>query len=211
MPIETEPHPDFAAAFTPGPRVLPPDLKVDVQVREAGTLVVRSGRVAACDPFAGAAPPFEARVPDGQHPVTLSVLRYADNGDERVACARVAFAARPVARWRMALVAGQTLDELGPGEAFGYAVDGGVGCFADARAAAALGDLDADALAEALEAREVDTWSASEWPLGTGELVAFTSGLGDGIYTSWFGLDEAGSPVCLVTDFQLLPPAGARF
>ncbi len=37
----------------------------------------------------------------------------------------------------------------------------------------------------------------------TGNLVAFRSGVGDGVYASFWGLDAAGKPLVLVTDFGL--------
>ncbi len=36
------------------------------------------------------------------------------------------------------------------------------------------------------------------------EVAAFSSGYGDGCYPSYFGLDEAGKPCALVTDFLVL-------
>jgi hypothetical protein len=36
------------------------------------------------------------------------------------------------------------------------------------------------------------------------ELIGFSTGLGDGRYRSWWGLDAAGEPVALVVDFDLL-------
>ncbi len=34
-------------------------------------------------------------------------------------------------------------------------------------------------------------------------VIAFSSGWGDGIYPTYFGYDEQGNVVCAVTDFQL--------
>jgi hypothetical protein len=36
-------------------------------------------------------------------------------------------------------------------------------------------------------------------------IVAFDSGYGDGIYASFFGYDAQDRPVCLITDFEVLP------
>ena len=33
--------------------------------------------------------------------------------------------------------------------------------------------------------------------------VAFMSGYGDGIYSSYWGLDANGAPLCLTTDFEV--------
>jgi hypothetical protein len=47
------------------------------------------------------------------------------------------------------------------------------------------------------------TWADSLVEGAVGNLIAFTSGVGDGVYTSWFGHDSEGRLVALVTDFQL--------
>ncbi|MEQ8457813.1 MAG: DUF4241 domain-containing protein [Sandaracinaceae bacterium] len=43
-------------------------------------------------------------------------------------------------------------------------------------------------------------------PKKKGNLIAFRSGSGDGVYASFWGLDKAGKPLCLVTDFGVLEP-----
>lgn len=43
-------------------------------------------------------------------------------------------------------------------------------------------------------------------PKKKGNLVAFRSGAGDGVYASFWGLDKSGKPLCLVTDFGVLEP-----
>lgn len=35
-------------------------------------------------------------------------------------------------------------------------------------------------------------------------MIAFESGWGDGRYASYWGLDHDGSPVCLLTDFEVV-------
>jgi hypothetical protein len=40
--------------------------------------------------------------------------------------------------------------------------------------------------------------------IGAGSAALFSSGWGDGHYNSYFGLDAAGAPVALVTDFEVL-------
>ncbi|HET6315489.1 MAG TPA: DUF4241 domain-containing protein, partial [Chloroflexota bacterium] len=39
------------------------------------------------------------------------------------------------------------------------------------------------------------------------DAVVFTTGYGEGGYTTWWGLDENGQPVALVADFDVLGPA----
>ena len=96
---------------------------------------------------------------------------------------------------------GEDVRMLAPGQRFGYPVDAGTGCFADATA-----DIDADDVLAQIGAHEEVTWS---WALSAGaegghRVVAFSSGFGDGIYATWIGRGEHGEIACLVTDFRCL-------
>lgn len=68
-------------------------------------------------------------------------------------------------------------------------------------------DVDEDyfeTLITEMEKTYVNTWS---WvnlemdPETNANLIAFSSGLGDGCYASYFGFDEKHNPMILVTDF----------
>jgi hypothetical protein len=119
----------------------------------------------------------------------------------------------PAVRWEMARMEGQEEVELQEEEFFGYPVDAGVGCFMDARAAAALEthyDADehyAEKLIDALEANHAQKWDYADIALNdkTGaNLIMFASGWGDGVYASYWGYDADGALACLVTDFSIL-------
>jgi Protein of unknown function (DUF4241) len=179
---------------------------------DLGTIQISSGTIAACDPFVSLdnTKPFLQSVPNGTFPVQLAVATAGD-GQGRVAFARVAFADRPIVRWRMALVAGQDLSTLKPGEAFGYGVDAGTGAFYDPATGETANRL-LVAEPNAWEAWQTDGESngkaASYEPnfflllkLPPGNIAMFASGWGDGFYTSWFGYDADDKPVALVTDF----------
>ena len=206
----------------------------------AGRIALPSGRVIACDPLVSletSGRPFTRAVPEGRYPVTLGLLE----GD--VALASVRFGRAKVARWELALSAGER-DEGRPG----YGVDSGKGCFADADAAEgyaaqrrALGQRVAQQLLDEGVDPKGPSWHeayaariAEEGPdllaaaamsaaiqkkrfasivlggEGGGSLVAFTTGVGDGVYASYWGLDAKGRPMMLVTDFGLLDRGAQR-
>ena len=133
--------PDFSKLFEDGREVAGEWGRVVLRRREAGELVVTSGCVVACDPLTEPdAEPFLMGVANGRYPVSLSVAHFED-GDQRVAGALVSFApGGAVARWEMALVAGDDPAELEEGEIIGYPVDSGTGCFMDERAARLLAE-----------------------------------------------------------------------
>jgi hypothetical protein len=180
-----------------------------------------------------AEPAFTRCVDPGCYPVLLSILSQnrPDCTVDTVACASVQFRDLPIQRWEMALRPGWDMDTLKPGHFFGYGVDGGTGCFVDELAVAQLAPAQ-QRFGAALNG--VTQWSQAAYdaampaalkPLGrsaddaallayakvrildpeTGATVAsFCSGMGDGVYASYFGLAADDSAVCLVTDFGLL-------
>jgi hypothetical protein len=109
---------------------------------------------------------------------------------------------------------GDELPDLAEGETFGYGVDSGTGCFVD--------DVTATRFFELMDGRKADafgkkllrilqrcpagnsSWGEASVPGARGNLILFSSGRGDGIYTSWFGYDEQGRLVSLVTEFDVL-------
>lgn len=203
--------PNFYRLFEEG-RVVTTEIgRVTLARRPAGELTLTSGRVVACDPaYFYDTQPFTREAPAGTFPVTLSVAHFED-GDRRVAGALLRFREEPVATWELALHPGEDASELDEGEIFGYPVDSGTGCLMDeetARLVAALTDEEEffDAIADELEKTYEDTWSWAAVgfdPDSGANVVAFSTGIGDGRYASYFGLDETGEVVCLVTDFSL--------
>lgn len=106
------------------------ETSVQFALAEAGRLAVSDGKISAGDTQADPAPaPFTQCVPNGEYRVTLALARF-DNGEERVAYARVLFDSAPAAHWYPALTAGQDARTLKDGEIFGYAVASGAACFA---------------------------------------------------------------------------------
>lgn len=200
-------HADFAAAFVDGQTFLSiTGGTCRVAVREVGKLVVTSGRIVVCDPcYGGGKRPLARTVPPGKYPVVLCAA------EGRIACAMLRLRKAKPARWEIALWPGQSPEGLEGDQFYGYGVDAGTGSFLDAEQ-----DKYLDALTEENEplfdykARTRDDPFVGEWAERVfdsktgGNLIAFTSGEGDGRYPSYWGLDRDGEPVCLVTDFGLL-------
>jgi Protein of unknown function (DUF4241) len=188
-----------------------------------GELVVTSGRILACDPMLMCeTPPFADTVPPGRYPVVLSVAE-TPSGDQRVAYALLRLSERVAVRWEKATPHGQALSARTSGEAFGYSVDFGAGCFMDSDVPHELVAQEA-ARAEAMDESDqfyarlddmgvktyVPTWSWADLPVDepTGaNIITFSSGWGDGYYFSYWGYDAADQRVALVTDFSVLAPS----
>jgi hypothetical protein len=192
---EAEVYTDFEAAFAGGTRYVDGDGDVlTTRVVEVGKLALRSGTVAVGDPFTNLAAISgpNGPIPAGAYPVDVCVITYPNN-DCRIAVARLRLADRPATRWV-------------PGSE-GAAVDAGTAAFGDgADIDRVLHEATSDALEKALDATYVDTYGTALLDPGGGalSLCAFSSGIGDGVYASWWGLDDAELPVALCLDFDLL-------
>lgn len=199
---------------------------IDFKTFEIGKLVIRSGQIAAADPFVNLerALPFTQAVPNCACPVRLAVGFHpaGDVKDNRVAFARVDFSSEPVVHWTMARVASQNFSDLkDDDQIFGYGVDSGTGAFFDATASAA---------AKAMTDANPDVWN--DWqtegeangpkiigphafvlmlPMGDVNVAMFHSGWGDGFYASYFGYDASGNVAALLTDFTTIDWANAKW
>jgi hypothetical protein len=214
-------EPDYSQAFQDGLVVEYTDADAEPETiklhqHTLGELIVTTGQIVACDPLAiPEMPPFADTVPLGRYSVIVSVAEWPD-GDQRVAFALLRLGERPIARWEIAVPQGRTLSSLKLGHIFVYPVDSGTGCFMDLDAARALlaraeqaaaRQEDNEELFDALKKTYVNTWSWTVLVLDevTGaNVIAFSSGWGDGSYPTFWGYDADGQQVALVTDFGVL-------
>jgi hypothetical protein len=187
---------------------------VDLSIERAGELVLQTGRVVASDPTYLDPLPFSRWLVPGRHPVFVLHAASAVPRDDRIAAALIRVAPGDPIRWEMALTAGQDPARLAPGQFFGYGVDSGIGSFASAEAAEWLAragnaayDTFSSRLAATMFPSRNEIHPVADIAVGDPKglnVIAFASGWGDGQYPSYFGLDGAGSPIVLVTDFQIL-------
>lgn len=180
-------------------------------LEQAGNITLPTGQIVAADPLVECGRlPFTITVMPEEYPVTLSLAQIGS--ERRVAYATIQFSHQQAIKWEMALIAGQSVSELGADEFFGYGVDSGTGCFMDYATAQFIAcSLDEETFAaELIEKMEQAPWRNGSHVnlrlngLADGNLIAFPSGWGDGAYPSYFGFDEAGRITQLVTDFSLL-------
>lgn len=216
-------HTDFERAFLPGTVFHCSQRgRFTVRQEEIAELVASSGRLIACDPcnlhptFRNSfAVPFVRIVPAGKYPVILCIADAPESGLGGVACAMIRFRKEKVVAWEMALQPGQDPATLPLGKFFGYGVDTGMGCFIDADTAEKFTKDDHDRLLidELPNVLHGDYSSGRKGQNGVGltvdpesggNLVAFSSGYGDGAYVSYWGVGATGEPCCLVTDFGIL-------
>lgn len=171
-----------------------------------------TGAIVATDPAVQPErPAFARRVPPGRYPVTLY------KAQERVALAEIRFAPGTPSRWQMALIPGQDARSLKEDEIYGFPVDAGLGAIMDTAARDAFLRRDArenekpgyvsaydDVIREPLDAAGGTEVMLRPLPDDRATFAVFQSGWGDGVYASYWGLDEADRPLLLVTDLAVL-------
>lgn len=165
--------------------------------------------------------PFADLVPAGKHPVSVAYAALPTGG-YCIAYLRVQFTTRKIVGWRHAVTAADA-DELRCGGRVGYGVDSGFGCLMGLQAARHLKRRVSDET-DGLEKEVLDSMAPTEteggahWarievaPECAENVVIVKSGLGDGQYGSYFGIDDRDLIACLVTDFDVaarLPRPGA--
>ncbi len=168
-----------------------------VSTAPLGQIRLETGAVGVGDPFTGglSGPRLARQAPPGPVDVELSVVRLAPD-HLRVAGARLRFSEAAVVQWVVATFVGAE-DAEDPA----YGVDAGTGCFVCATSAP---QWDTEASSEVLLAAFDEDMLGCRHPDAPDHIATFSSGFGDGIYMTWWGLDTTGAPAQLVTDFEVL-------
>lgn len=209
----------FRMLFTESPKI---------RIVRAGEADFPTGEVVLADPLAYLGSQYETvldkKVPVGSWPVELSVCLSRIAG-LRIAAARLLFSGKPAASYEIAMPKGKEAKDFGkPGVFTFFGVDTGLACFADGKFSEdyriffetwkkenpeknKYTDYFESLFQESYEANpELQNPGGSflEWKLpDSGQrTVLFSSGMGDGIYSGYWGLDAEGETVCLVAVFM---------
>lgn len=194
--------------------------KKSIARKGLGELDVDSGCLVATDPLVQPERQAFARsISPGRYAVTL----YRAEG--RVALAELRIGQGVTERWELAVLPGQKTSALKDDEVYGYPVDAGLGAFMDAagqsalltrdkreqrRLGASFSDSYTDILMGPLEKAGGTELLFEPLSDDTANVAIFQSGWGDGVYPSFWGLDAAGRPLALVTDFGVLDKGEVR-
>ena len=203
-----------------------------ITTHHIGDLVLTSGTIVPCDPLIIPDSRYYLKktLPPGKYPVIVSVARFQPSGETRIAAAMLRISDEPAVRWEVAQI--NEPDEKATEDRLYYGVDAGTGCFLDLEAA----DLIANLVSLEIRYPQQDEFelfcdrvnadmdkNAFGKPLITAgwtnmrvgddseaNMIAFSSGWGDGGYASFWGYDASGNLTSLVTDFALFANNEAR-
>lgn len=186
------------ALFRDGAERTAGDRRMRISTHSAGKLNLPSGRLVAADPSSLEfdEEPFLMTVAPGTYPVTISLATFSDDpGHSRVAAARLDISDRHPVRWELALREGQDPLDLGYGEFFGFGVDAGMACFVDETNSARL----------STEWESLELQNPRFTSIAAGDMIAWSSGWGDGAYPTWIGRDHENRITCFIADMLLFP------
>lgn len=186
-----------------------------MEVMEIGNVSLPSGKVIVRDPLvylnAGEKPYF-TEVPKGNFPVKIAVAKLEGWGD-RYAAVKVEFTKEKPVLYREALVGIEELENIDEGDYFGFGVDAGLACIADAEAVPYVDkfiselnveniydDYFAGLFAKSYQEnpknqRDLGDWIIWTIPNTNYQIPMFASGLGDGVYPVYFAYD-AQQKIC---------------
>ena len=208
----------FQNLFTESPKI---------KVVRAGEADFPTGEVVLADPIAYLGSRYETvldrKIPAGSYPVELSVCLSRIAG-LRIAAARLPVSPKAAVRYEIAMPKGKEPEDLEKSGIFTFfGVDTGLACIADGKVSEEnrlffekweKENPGKNKYTDYFEALFQDSFQANpefqnqggsflEWRLpGSGlRTVLFSSGMGDGIYSGYWGLDAEGEIACLVALF----------
>lgn len=216
---ETYPPDFFRMLFAKGGRT---------DVFAAGEADFPTGEIVLADPLSYLGSRYETvlerKVPAGSYPVELSVCRSRIAGN-RIAAARLLISNRAAVCYEIAMPKGYQRADLGkPGVWTFFGVDAGLACFADAQTSAQYRsfseewkrehpnqslytDYFAPLFQKSFEKhpkyqRQGGDFLQWQLPKTGHKIVFFSSGMGDGMYSGYWGLDADKEAVSLTVIFM---------
>lgn len=206
------------------------DGRGDYTIIKLGEVTLRTGRIEIGDPLCYMNTKYsctlEETVKPGKYPVSLSIMEHPVFGFKYLA-ARLDITDRTPVRYELAMPQGYTIEDRDkPGVFAMFGVETGLACICDKSFSVAYEQFLADwkeknpgknhyddyfeaFMKESFKRspdyqREDGDWL--DWTLpGTDEnMILFTSGFGDGVYSGYWGFDEDGEKACLL--IRLIDP-----
>lgn len=192
-----------------------------LETMEIGNVSLPSGKIVVRDPLVNLnanQSPYFIQALQGNFPVTVAVVKSEDWGD-RYAVVKVEFAKEKPIIYREALVGIEELEDVSEDDFFGFEVDAGLSCIADAEVLSFVdkffdeADIDnvyddyfADLFEQSYQENPKNQRDEGDWinwkvPNTEYRIPMFASGFGDGIYPVYFAYDANGNICGLYIQF----------
>jgi len=198
----------FEGSFLPNTWVKQWDMNIQFFTEEVGNLKITSGKIIAGDPaLLFNAEPFKYEFPKGEFPVEVAIARLPQI--DRIGFARVRFSNAKVHEWQFAIEADEK-DTLIVGEDYyGYSTNAGLWTFIDTSAAHYLNEMNVYKYWKNVILGNIGDEQAKHiiqlpFPYEYANLAVVESGMGDGFYSPYVGLDKDGNICQLLVDFEII-------
>ncbi len=193
-----------------------------------GDVSIPTGQIIVCDPlvYFHDSLPLVRKVKPGKYPVTVCLAKTKNSGN-RYAVVKLEFSKSIASKWELATVDGQDISDLkDEDDFFGFSVDAGLGSFMDLQTRHYFKEFDDSFMKQHPNGNIYTDLFAGEFkknaiepnnPLDAGDwinfylpnkpelnVVMFHSGFGDGVYPSYWGIDNDGEICNLIVDFGVL-------
>jgi len=167
---------------------------------------------------------LDRTIPSGSYPIELSILRSKIVG-LRIVAARLIISSKKAVKYEIAMPKGYKQEDLGKPKVWtSFGVDTGLACCTDVKVEKAYSDFmqkwikenpEKNVYSDYFQAYFQESYKSNPsiqneegnfliWQVPPTDLhlIMFSSGMGDGIYSAYWGLDAAGEPVELVIPFM---------
>nr|WP_314498353.1 DUF4241 domain-containing protein [uncultured Chryseobacterium sp.] len=192
-----------------------------IEVMDIGHVSLPSGKVVVRDPLVflnSKQKPYFTETPKGNFPVRVAVVKSEDWGDT-YAVVKVKFTEKRPVFYQEALIGNENLEGVKEDDFFGFHVDAGLGCIADAESLLAFDqfverlnvdniydDYFAEIFAESYQKKPNNQREGGDWinwtiPDTEYQIPMFASGFGDGGYPVYFAYDDDGEICGLYIQF----------
>jgi len=188
-----------------------------LKIIQIGEIRATTNKIVVCDPLACPdSSPLMKEIPLGLHKIEIAI-KEDDSFGKRIAFAKLSFNRKNAKKWELALKNNDDTSTLEDDDYFGFPVDAAMAGFYDLAAQSdylkflnEFYDLNpnkniyADLFDAEFNNGESDgLWINYRLPNSETDIIMFTSGLGDGVYPSFWGLTDDDEIASLVIDFLL--------
>ena len=195
----------FESAFE-NTKVNQENIEYSFYTLDIGKIKIESGKIIVCDPIVmneGVA--FADKFPVGEFNVQLAMAKMGN--DKRVAFSRIVFSNNKIENWEIALLPNQKKIPINNPEIYCFGVDSGTGVFIDDSTNNFYNkkyNAESDWEEVFVKKAEENNYTGYTHEFENHNFAVFSTGYGDGCYTTFIGYDESGNICKLLVDFGII-------